>query len=435
MIGRTLSHYKVLEKIGEGGMGEVYLAKDTKLDREVAVKVLPATFSENKERLARFEREARLLASLNHPNIAAIFGLEESEGVHFLALEYVPGETLAERIKRGPIPVDDALPLFKQIAEGLEAAHEKGVIHRDLKPANIKITPEAKVKVLDFGLAKAMAGEELAADASQSPTLTKDTALGAILGTAAYMSPEQARGKPVDKRTDIWAFGCCFYESLTGQKAFSGDTVTDTLAAIVKNEPDWKALPGGTSLRIRKLIRRCLRKDKSVRLHDVADARIEIGEAIDEPEVEWEEETRTKKSGALVTLGALVGILIGTILGAWLWSSLGATSVDRYSATLRHPKCDRATTRGTTRARRCGTKPWLRHPHHRSFSRWHRARVCRKLGRGKADFIVAAWIALKSARFQAPRAPFFLSSLPTAAGWASLPMTRLKRYPFRAVHQ
>ncbi len=174
MIGRTLSHYKVLEKIGEGGMGEVYLAKDTKLDREVAVKVLPATFAENKERLARFEREARLLASLNHPNIAAIHELEESDGVHFLALEYVPGETLAERIKRGPIPIDEALPLFKQIAEGLEAAHEKGVIHRDLKPANIKVTPEGKVKVLDFGLAKAMAGETPAQGLSESPTITRE---------------------------------------------------------------------------------------------------------------------------------------------------------------------------------------------------------------------------------------------------------------------
>ena len=239
MIGRTLSHYKVLEKIGEGGMGEVYLAKDTKLDREVAVKVLPATFSENKERLARFEREARLLASLNHPNIAAIHELEEADGVHFLALEYVPGETLAERIKRGPIPVDEALPLFKQIAEGLEAAHEKGVIHRDLKPANIKVTPEGKVKVLDFGLAKAMAGDTPVQGLSESPTITREhTEAGVLLGTAPYMSPEQARGKAVDKRTDIWAFGCCLYEALTGKTAYLGDTVTDTIAKIVEREPD-----------------------------------------------------------------------------------------------------------------------------------------------------------------------------------------------------
>ncbi len=202
MLGRTLSHYKVLEKIGEGGMGEVYLAKDTNLDREVAIKVLPSAFSEDKERLARFEREARLLASLNHPNVAAIHELGESEGVHFLALEYVPGVTLAERIKSGPLPLDEVLPLFKQIADGLEAAHEKGVIHRDLKPANIKVTPDGKAKVLDFGLAKALLEETPGVDSSQSPTLTKGTALGTIMGTAAYMSPEQARGKPVDKRAD-----------------------------------------------------------------------------------------------------------------------------------------------------------------------------------------------------------------------------------------
>ena len=247
MIGRTLSHYKVLEKIGAGGMGEVYKARDTKLDREVAIKVLPEAFAENKERLARFEREAKLLASLNHPNIATLFDLQEHEGTHFLVLELVPGETLAERIQRGPIPIDEALPLFKQVAEGLEAAHGSGVIHRDLKPANIKVTPEGKVKVLDFGLAKAMQPEEPVADSSQSPTLTKDTALGAIMGTAAYMSPEQARGKPVDKQTDIWAFGCCLYEALTGRKAFSGDSVTDILAAVVKSEPDWDALPLGDS--------------------------------------------------------------------------------------------------------------------------------------------------------------------------------------------
>ncbi len=284
MIGRTLSHYKVLEKIGEGGMGEVYLARDTKLDREVAVKVLPATFSENRERLARFEREARLLASLNHPNIAAIHELEESDGVHFLALEYVPGETLAERIKRGPIPIDEALPLFKQIAEGLEAAHEKGVIHRDLKPANIKVTPEGKVKVLDFGLAKAMAGETTSQGLSESPTITRDdTETGVLLGTAPYMSPEQARGKAVDKRTDIWAFGCCLYEALTGKAAFLGETVTDTIAKIVEREPVWEMMPHITPAIVRSLLRRCLRKDVQGRLHDIADARIEIEEAMTEP--------------------------------------------------------------------------------------------------------------------------------------------------------
>ncbi len=319
MIGRTLSHYKVQEKIGEGGMGEVYLAKDTKLDREVAVKVLPATFSENKERLARFEREARLLASLNHPNIAAIFEFEESDGVHFLALEYVPGETLAERIKRGAIPIDETLPLFKQIAEGLEAAHEKGVIHRDLKPANIKVTPEGKVKVLDFGLAKAMAGETPVQGLSESPTITREhTEAGVLLGTAPYMSPEQARGKPVDKRTDIWAFGCCLYEALTGKAVYLGDTVTDTIAKIVEREPDWDALPHMTSTAIRNLLRRCLQKDSRRRLHDMADARIEIEEAIAEPSLPREEPVRVSNAQKWrVAVAWFVGVLLG---GLAIWA-------------------------------------------------------------------------------------------------------------------
>ncbi len=320
--GTKLGPYEILAPIGAGGMGEVYKALDSKLGREVAIKVLPDLFSKDKERLARFEREAKLLASLNHPNIATLFDLQESKSVHFLVLELVPGETLAERIKRGPVPLDEALPFFIQIAEALEAAHEKGIIHRDLKPANIKVTPEDKVKVLDFGLAKALVPEEPLDDSSQSPTLTKGTALGAIMGTAAYMSPEQARGKLVDKRTDVWAFGCCLYESLTGRKPFSGETVTDTLAAIVKNEPDWKALPSGTPFKVRELIRRCLQKDRNRRLHDVADARIEIVEAIDEPEVEWREEIRTKKRNTAFIQGMFVGALIAALLGAWIWSGL-----------------------------------------------------------------------------------------------------------------
>jgi serine/threonine protein kinase len=282
--GTQLGPYEILSLIGAGGMGEVYKARDTKLGREVAIKVLPAAFAEDKERLARFEREARLLASLNHPNIATIHDLEESEGVHFLVLELVPGETLAERIKRGSIPVDEALPLFKQIAEGLEAAHEKGVIHRDMKPVNVKITPDGKAKVLDFGLAKAMAGESPDQDLSESSTLTRAaTEAGILLGTAPYMSPEQARGKAVDKRTDIWAFGCCLYEALTGEKAFWGETVTDTIGKIVEREPDWHALPNATPSLIRSLLRRCLRKKANHRLHDIADARIEIEEALSAP--------------------------------------------------------------------------------------------------------------------------------------------------------
>jgi serine/threonine-protein kinase len=299
-------------------MGEVYRARDTKLGRDVAIKVLPEVFAENKERLARFEREARLLASLNHPNIGAIHELEESDGVHFLVLEFVPGETLAERIKRGQIPLEEALPLFKQIAEGLEAAHEKGVIHRDLKPANIKVTPEGKVKVLDFGLAKALAGEAVVQDLSQSPTLTREaTELGVLLGTAPYMSPEQARGKEVDKKTDIWAFGCCLYEALTGKTAFLGETVTDTIAKIVEREPDWEAIPATNPALVRSLLRRCLHKDTSCRLHDIADARIEIEEAANEPvavgDVRFPTTGLSRKAltYALVALAALAALAVG----------------------------------------------------------------------------------------------------------------------------
>ena len=246
--GTKLSSYEILEPTGAGGMGEVYKARDTKLGREVAIKVLPEAFAQNEERLARFEREARLLASLNHPNIATLYGFEQSNGVQFLVMELADGETLAGRLRRGPIPVEDALPIFKQIAEALEAAHEKGIIHRDLKPANIKVASEGKVKVLDFGLAKAMSGDSVKGEVSESPTITRDaTATGVILGTAAYMSPEQARGKQVDKRTDIWGFSCVLYESLTGKVAFLGETVTDTMVKILEKEPDWGRLAGNDS--------------------------------------------------------------------------------------------------------------------------------------------------------------------------------------------
>ena len=227
----------------------MYQAKDQKLGRDVAIKVLPEEFARDADRVARFQREAKLLASLNHPNIAAIHGLEESGGTNFLVLELVEGETLADRMKRGPIPVEESLKLALQIAEALEAAHEKGVIHRDLKPANIKVTPDGKVKVLDFGLAKAFAGEQEELNLSNSPTLSNAaTQQGVILGTAAYMSPEQARGKSVDKRADIWAFGCVLFEMLTGRAAFSGKDVTDILAAVIRAEPEWSSLPANLHL-------------------------------------------------------------------------------------------------------------------------------------------------------------------------------------------
>ena len=287
MIGKTLSHHKVLEKIGQGGMGEVYRAEDTNLSREVAIKVLPEQFTKDPQRLARFEREAKLLASLNHPNIAAIYGFEEADDVRFLAMELVPGETLAERVAKGPVPVEEALEICRQIAEGVEAAHEKGVIHRDLKPANVKVTPEGKVKILDFGLAKAFEEETPVTDISQSPTLTEEmTRAGVILGTAAYMSPEQAKGEPVDTRADIFAFGCVLYELLTGKRTFDGKTITETLGAIIHKEPDWAALPATTPWRIQELLRRCLTKDAHDRLRDIANVRVEIKLALAEPTTE-----------------------------------------------------------------------------------------------------------------------------------------------------
>ena len=284
MIGKSIAHYRVTEMLGKGGMGEVYRATDTKLGRDVALKVLPEVFARDADRMARFKREAHVLASLNHPNIASIYGLEESDGIHCLVLELVEGPTLAERIQEGAVPLEEALNIAKQIAEALEAAHEKGVIHRDLKPANVKVTPEDMVKVLDFGLAKAMADEATQADASHSRTGSiMPTHEGVILGTAGYMSPEQARGQEVDKRADIRAFGVVLYEMLTGKRAFKGETTSDTLASVLKIDPDWNALPAETPKTIRKLLRRCLEKNPKLRLHDIADARIEIDEGLAEP--------------------------------------------------------------------------------------------------------------------------------------------------------
>jgi Tol biopolymer transport system component len=321
-IGQTISHYRIIEKLGQGGMGEVFLAHDTSLDRKVALKFLPDIFSGDPERLARFEREAKLLASLNHHNIATIYGLEQAEGKRFLAMELVEGATLAQQIERGPLPVDDALEVCRQIAEGLEAAHEKGIIHRDLKPANVKITQVGKVKILDFGLAKAFQGEAPATDASKSPTLTDQmTQAGVILGTAAYMAPEQAKAKAVDKRADIWAFGCILYECLTGKRPFEGDTVTETLASILTREPDWQALPPFTALKVRNLLHRCLEKDPRRRWHDIADARIEMDDVISAPPGAVERQPGARRRRPLA-VGMIAGAaIIGSmILGALLWN-------------------------------------------------------------------------------------------------------------------
>jgi len=275
--GLHLGLYEIAAALGAGGMGEVYRAKDTKLGRDVALKILPASFTSDPERVARFRREAQVLASLNHPHIAQIYGLEEASGTQFLVLELVDGESLDKRIARGPIPVDEALGIAKQIAEALEAAHEKGIIHRDLKPANVALTKDGSVKVLDFGLAKAAeATSGASADAMNSPTITSPammTGVGVILGTAAYMSPEQAKGRAADKRSDIWAFGCVLYEMLTGNRAFDGDDVSDTLAAVLRGEPDWTGIPADVSLPVRTLVQGCLEKNRAVRPSDIAVAR------------------------------------------------------------------------------------------------------------------------------------------------------------------
>ena len=275
--GTHLGPYEIVSAIGAGGMGEVYRARDPKLGRDVAIKVLPEAFAGDAARMARFQREAKVLASLDHSNIAAIYDLEDSSGTRALVMQLVEGPTLADHIKQGPIPVDEAIRMARQIADALEYAHERGIVHRDLKPANIKVTPEGTVKILDFGLAKALDPQGSVSNIFDSPTLTATpTQTGVILGTAAYMSPEQARGKQVDKRADIWAFGVLLYEMLTGQRAFDGQTVSDALAGVLKTEPDWDALPTDMPAIIRKLLQRCLEKDPKLRLRDIGEARIAL---------------------------------------------------------------------------------------------------------------------------------------------------------------
>ncbi|HEY6552496.1 MAG TPA: protein kinase, partial [Vicinamibacteria bacterium] len=279
--GARLGAYEILAPLGAGGMGEVWQAHDTRLGRDVALKVLPEVFAEDPERMARFRREAHLLASLNHPSIAAIYGLEEADGKTFLALELVRGEDLTAPLSRGPIPVAEAIGIARQIVDALEEAHAKGIVHRDLKPGNVKLTPEGKAKVLDFGLAKAYADDRIAStsatDVSRSPTLARSgTLAGAILGTAPYMSPEQASGKPLDRRTDIWSFGVVLFEMLTGRPLFTGDTTSEVLASVIKDEPLWARLPADCPVAIVRLLRRCLRKHPRERLQDIGDARLEL---------------------------------------------------------------------------------------------------------------------------------------------------------------
>jgi serine/threonine-protein kinase len=322
--GTRLGLYEILAGIGSGGMGEVYRAKDRKLGRDVALKILPASFTNDPERVARFRREAQVLASLNHPHIAQIHGLEESNGAQFLVLELVDGESLDKRIARGPIPVDETLGIAKQIAEALEAAHEKGIIHRDLKPANIALTNDATVKVLDFGLAKAVETTSGSVNAMNSPTITSPammTGVGVILGTAAYMAPEQAKGRAADKRSDIWAFGCVFYEMLTGKRAFDGEDVSDTLANVLKTEPDWSALPASVPGHIRDLLRQCLLKDRKQRIGDIPVVRYILSvpaPLVPETVAPLERARRSAKQTALIAAVGVAGAALLVAAGGWI---------------------------------------------------------------------------------------------------------------------
>jgi len=323
--GQSLLHYRLIEQIGEGGMGVVWKATDTTLERTVALKLLPENFAADAERLARFELEAKSLAALNHPNIASIFGLHElpSPGqgtIRFIAMEYVAGDDLSARIARGPLPIDSAVAIATAVADALSTAHGNGVVHRDLKPANIMLTADGEPKVLDFGLAKAVAPDgamsgSQAPNSALSPTITSlGTVAGVILGTAAYMSPEQARGRPIDKRADIWALGAMLYEMLCGKAPFPGETISDTLASVLKSEPDWDALPAETPPAVRRLLRRCLEKQPKNRLHDAADARIELAQAFDEGDAAVTEQAASRPYRTLAVVGALA-LVAGTVLG------------------------------------------------------------------------------------------------------------------------
>lgn len=323
MEGRVLGQYRVESKLGEGGMGVVYAGTDTRLGRKVAIKLLHESVVQDGERMARFQQEARVLASLNHSNIAAIHGLEEADGRTFLVLEYVPGDTLSERLARGPLPLTEALTICRQIAEGVEAAHAQGIIHRDLKPANIKITPDGQVKVLDFGLAKSAAVFSPADPSGQTATAAIEmTMAGTIMGTAAYMSPEQACGKPVDRGTDVWAFGCVLFETLTRRLAFAGGTMTEVLAAVLERSPDWDSLPPTVPENIRRLLRRCLTKDRHSRLRDIGDARLELEETLSGQV--GASATQVPRTRAYWPAVAAVCLLGAAAVGAWAWLHMRA---------------------------------------------------------------------------------------------------------------
>ena len=347
MIGTRLGPYEITGKLGEGGMGEVYRATDTKLDRQVAIKVLPQAFTEDPERLARFEREAKVLAQLHHPNIASIFGLEESNGIRALVMELVEGQTLAQRLEGGALSVDESLAIARQIAEALEEAHEKGIVHRDLKPANVNVMADGKVKVLDFGLAKALdpggaSSTSSSASASQlarSPTLTHAaTQMGMILGTAAYMAPEQAAGTAVDRRADIWSFGVVLFEMLSGRRLFEGESVSHVLAAVLKDTPDFSLLPAETPGRIVNLLRRCLRRKPRERLQAIGDARVVIEEVLADPRNDEKAAPVAVRAHPLPWIVATVGIVAAlTFATLWLGSNRSQAPPQSLQAALVAP--------------------------------------------------------------------------------------------------
>jgi serine/threonine protein kinase len=393
-----LLQYRLVDKLGEGGMGVVWKATDTSLDRYVAIKFLPPAFSDDRERLARFEREAKLLAQLNHPNIAQIYGLHEIQGDdgratggRFLAMEFVPGADLTASLEQGALPFDTAIKIALQTASALEAAHRSGVVHRDLKPANIRIAPDGTVKVLDLGLAKAVAPDAASGptNLTTSPTMTSagsvaGTAAGLILGTAAYMSPEQARGSEVDARTDVWAWGCVVFEMLTGCRLFAGKTISDSIASILRNEPPWEALPPSTPYPLRKLLERCLAKDADRRMHSMADVRIELEEADS-----W---TDPEKTGASNDPGASVTSQASTKLPGWALATIGVLALatiglaarsflsgggEKTLGTTPHARVTRETFYSGTEAlvSAAGGRQQPDQPHERSGIGGHHARV------------------------------------------------------------
>ena len=421
MIGRQLGPYTITAPLGAGGMGEVYRARDSKLGRDVAIKILPSHFTADPERRSRFAREARLLATLNHPHVGAIYGLEEIDGVTALVLELVEGPTLADRLARGPLPIAEALAIARQLAEALDAAHEKAIVHRDLKPANIVLqgaasasgvpSSDQRARVLDFGLARTIAGG-LDGDLTERPPGSFDgTAEGRILGTPAYMSPEQARGHAVDRRTDIWAFGCVLFEMLAGRRAFAGDTVSDTFVSILEREPEWTALPAATPASIRTLLERCLRKDPRKRLHDIADARIELEDA-NQPvastrsavDVAPARPARGRERLAWIAAGVLALALGGTML------------VNRREVPRRAP----SSSSFRFFPLRAGVSVWATSPclpTGRASRSWLPRKATRRCGSDRSPRSIPG-------RFLAPMARAIHSGAPTASRLASLPTIR-----------